>query len=135
MIVSLGFGIVVVLGVVSALMVRSFGQARLADGASLDVAAQRRRDLRSYVYGLGLALALTAVPFGVVYWSALPHFWLPITIGVLAVIQVVVHFRFFLHVDPHDKEHLHLVLFTVVILTMMGGGTMWLLANLFARMH
>jgi len=95
-----------------------------------------RSELRVYVIGYGLALLLTAVPFALVYWSALPPFWLLIAIGAFALVQVVVHFRCFLHIDPPKQKNddLQLILFSSLILLLMIGGTIWILANLAMRM-
>ncbi|HKJ07666.1 MAG TPA: cytochrome C oxidase subunit IV family protein [Gammaproteobacteria bacterium] len=118
-------------------MSRSSGGNHIAGRPSDDLAADYRRELRSYIYGLGLALLLTGVPFGLVYGSAIPAFWIFIAIGVFALIQVIVHVRFFLHIDPprQKADDLHLMLFSALILALMAGGTIWILANLASRMH
>jgi cytochrome o ubiquinol oxidase subunit IV len=96
-----------------------------------------RRDLFTYLSGLALALILTAAPFGLVYWHAMSTFSLWIAIGLFALVQAMVHFRCFLHVNPpHEHvDELWLVLFTVLILVMMAGGTVWILGNLHSRMY
>lgn len=95
-----------------------------------------RRDLHTYLWGLALALTLTAAPFALVYWHAIATSWLLIAIGVFGLVQALVHFRCFLHVNPpHENvDELLLVLFTVIILVMMAGGTVWVLGDLHARM-
>lgn len=95
-----------------------------------------RRDLHSDVWGISLALALTVVPFALVYWSAMPRFALLFTIGAFALTQIVVHFRFFLHIDParQKDDNLQLILFCGLILFVMAGGTIWIMANLAMRM-
>lgn len=96
-----------------------------------------RRDLHTYLWGLALAVALTAAPFALVYWHAMSTSALWTAIGVFALVQAVVHFRCFLHVDPpHENvDELLLVVFTVIILIMMAGGTVWILGNLHSRMY
>jgi len=99
--------------------------------------ASYRKDLHTYLWGLALALILTAVPFALVYWHAMTVSALWIAIGIFALIQAVVHFLCFLHVNP-PYEHLDetlLVLFTVLIVIIMAGGTVWILGNLHARMY
>ncbi|HUB15032.1 MAG TPA: cytochrome C oxidase subunit IV family protein [Acetobacteraceae bacterium] len=96
-----------------------------------------RNDLRSYAWGLLLAIVLTAVPFALVHAHALPTSSLWLAIGLFALVQGVVHFRCFLHINP-PHEHLDealLVAFTVIILIMMAGGTVWILGNLHSRMY
>lgn len=96
---------------------------------------EERRDFRSYVWGFCLALLLTVVPFALVYWSAIPRFPLLIVIGVFALAQILVHFRFFLHIGFKQKrEDLLLILFSALLLTIMVAGTIWIMATLSMRM-
>jgi cytochrome o ubiquinol oxidase operon protein cyoD len=96
-----------------------------------------RRELRSYLTGLGLAVILTAVPFALVTWGGLgtaTTLWL---IAVFALLQVIVQMRYFLHIDfsRQKREDLHLILFSTLLLALMAGGTIWILANLAMRMQ
>lgn len=96
---------------------------------------EQHRELRSYVWGFILALLLTVVPFAFVYWEVAPRSTLLIVIGVLALVQMVVHFRFFLHISfKHKREDLQLILFSALILLIIMAGTLWIMANLAARM-
>ena len=93
-------------------------------------------ELRSYVLGWGLALVLSAVPFGAVafgWFGTRTALWI---IGVCALVQVVVHFRLFLHIDlrKSKRDDLQLILFSSLIVLLMAGGTVWILANLHMRM-
>ena len=94
------------------------------------------REARHYLAGFGLALTLTLVPFGLVHWEVMRGLSLAITIGVLAVAQIVVHLRFFLHIDlsRQKREDLQLILFTVLLLAIMAIGTLWIMGNLALRM-
>lgn len=113
------------------------GQESPGGQSGEDRDAEYRRELRSYLWGIGLALLLTWVPFSLVFWHAVPQFWLFIAIGAFALVQVVVHFRFFLHIGFSEQklEDLELILFSTLILTLMVGGTIWILMNLAERMH
>jgi cytochrome o ubiquinol oxidase operon protein cyoD len=92
-------------------------------------------DLRSYAIGGVLALALTALAFWLVAFQVLPPFARLLVVAVLAVVQIVVHFRFFMHISWHShRDDLQLILFTSLILFLMVGGTIWILANLHERM-
>lgn len=109
-------------------------------GAGADADAEQRqehrREFRSYVWGIGLALCLTLVPFALVHWGLLSRTESLATIGVFAFVQVVVHFRFFLHIDlaKQQREDLQLILFSALLLLIMGCGTLWIMANLASRM-
>lgn len=95
----------------------------------------QRREFHSYVWGLGLALLLTVVPFALVQWTGIPRVYLLIVIGAFALAQVLVHFRFFLHIGFKQKrEDLQLILFSALLLTIMVSGTIWIMVSLALRM-
>ncbi|MCJ8138292.1 cytochrome o ubiquinol oxidase subunit IV [Falsirhodobacter halotolerans] len=98
-------------------------------------AREKRRELRSYLVGFVLAVILTAVAFLVVA-AGLPTMTAYGVIAVTALVQVVVHFRFFLHITlkRSTRDDLQLILFTTLIIGLMAGGTIWILDNLHHRM-
>ncbi|MPZ41680.1 MAG: cytochrome o ubiquinol oxidase subunit IV, partial [Rhizobiales bacterium] len=55
--------------------------------------------LRSYLTGFVLALILTVIPFALIAANSLPRPLTLIIIAVAAVIQILVHLRYFLHLD------------------------------------
>ena len=86
--------------------------------------------------GYGLALALTGAAFATVHW---PSFASATTLAIvlgLALVQMVVHFRFFLHVSlrKSSRDNLVLILFSSLIMILMASGTLIILFNLRARM-
>ncbi len=94
-----------------------------------------RREFRSYAWGVGLALALTVVPFALVHWKLMARDALFIAIGAFALVQMVVHFRFFLHIGfQRKREDLHLILFSTLLLFIMVAGTIWIMTSLATRM-
>lgn len=97
--------------------------------------SERSSERRTYVIGYVLALILTLIPFAIVAWSDLTRMTQWVVIGICALIQVVVHFRFFLHVSlaKQKREDLHLILFTMLILVIMVGGTLWIMFSLYTR--
>ena len=100
-----------------------------------DLQREERQDFRSYVWGVGLALLLTLMPFALVHWASLPRSALLIVIGAFALVQMAVHFRFFLHIGFRQKrEDLHLILFSTLLLIIMVGGTIWIMYSLAQRM-
>ncbi|SIO56350.1 cytochrome bo3 quinol oxidase subunit 4 [Bradyrhizobium erythrophlei] len=95
-----------------------------------------RHDLRGYQAGFILAAILTIIPFALVAsgtFSTIATLWV---IGVIALIQIAVHIRYFLHVDlsPERREELYLMLFSGALVTLMIAGMLWLLFNLHTRM-
>jgi cytochrome o ubiquinol oxidase operon protein cyoD len=95
-----------------------------------------RRDLRSYQTGFILAALLTIIPFALVASGTLSSTSALWVIGILGLVQIVVHVRYFLHVDmsPERREELYLMLFSGALVTLMIAGMLWLLFNLHTRM-
>ncbi len=98
--------------------------------------SERGREIRSYVIGYALSLALTATAFAVVRFQTLAA---AATFGVilaLAFVQMIVHFRFFLHISlrKSSRHDLQLILFSALIIALMVSGTLVILFNLRGRM-
>ena len=96
----------------------------------------KRDEIRSYAIGYGLALTLTGAAFATLRW---PSFASTTTLAVvlgLALVQMVVHFRFFLHISLRKsaRDDLQLILFSTLIVILMVAGTLIILFNLRARM-
>ena len=83
-----------------------------------------------------LALVLTAIPFGLVAVNPLPKMVTLIIIGIAAVIQVLVHLRYFLHLDltTTPRENILAIVFTAILIFIMVGGTLWIMFDLNQRM-
>jgi len=103
----------------------------------METASEFSIELRRYLVGFGLALVLTLIPFSLVYWAPLPRSATLLIVGLCAAAQVVVQFRYFLHIDVsrQKREDLQLILFTGLLLLIMAGGTVLIMANLAQRMH
>ncbi len=99
--------------------------------------AQAQRELASYLIGGALSAALTLLAFAVVLWLDLAR---PLTLSIVAgaaIAQIIVQVRYFLHIDlsRQKREYLHLILFSLLLLSLMAGGTIWIMGDLAGRMH
>jgi cytochrome o ubiquinol oxidase operon protein cyoD len=92
--------------------------------------------LKSYLVGFALALALTAIPFALVATNPLPKPVTLIIIGLAAVIQILVHLRYFLHLTltATPRENLFAILFAAILILIMVGGSFWIMFDLHHRM-
>lgn len=92
--------------------------------------------LRSYLTGFALAVVLTAIPFALVALEALPKLPTLIVIAVVAVIQILVHLRYFLHLDLRTtpRENILAFVFAAVLIFIMVGGSLWIMFDLQQRM-
>jgi cytochrome o ubiquinol oxidase subunit IV len=95
---------------------------------------EKNKEFRHYVIGFVLATVLTIIPFTLVatVGGKVSFFALILC----AILQLIVHLRFFLHLSfkGQQKEDLQLVLFTGFILFLMIGGSVWVLGDLYKRM-
>lgn len=93
-------------------------------------------ETRSLLLGYGLALLLTLASFGLVWLRLMTGREAFYTVLGLGLVQVLVHFRFFLHIDlkRSARADLQLILFSTLIIALMVGGTLVVLANLHDRM-
>jgi cytochrome o ubiquinol oxidase subunit IV len=92
--------------------------------------------LRNYIVGFVLAVVLSVIPFWLVATHALPPERTLLIIGVAAVLQVLVHLRFFLHINftTTPKENILALVFTCLLLFIMVGGSFWIMFDLHQRM-
>jgi cytochrome o ubiquinol oxidase subunit IV len=123
--------------------------------------SEERRERRSYYIGATLSVLLTLLAFGAVLSVGLTQVPVGATVsvgsttvafatvfngvgksialwivGVTAVLQILAQLRFFLHIDlsRQKREDLQLILFSLLLLSIMVGGTIWILSNLSQRM-
>lgn len=90
---------------------------------------------RRYLIGLTLALILTAISFALVYFKLLAGQAMFFAIAAAAVVQVVVHLRYFLHLDlSAPPENLLSLVFAAILIFLMIGGSLWIMFDLHHRM-
>jgi cytochrome o ubiquinol oxidase operon protein cyoD len=97
---------------------------------------EKNNDIRAYVFGYAMALALTGAAFAAVRWQVVTARATFAIVLALALVQLVVHFRFFLHVSLRrsSRDNLWLVLFSGLIIALMVSGALVVLFNLRQRM-
>lgn len=90
----------------------------------------------TYVIGYGLALLLTFCAFGLVWLHLLEGRTAFFVVLGLGLVQMLVHFRCFLHIDlrRNARADLHLLMFAALVIALMVGGTLVVLFNLRDRM-
>ena len=87
----------------------------------------------SYVVGFGMSILLTLVAFALVMQDIVPHKnLLFIALTALALLQLFIQVVFFLHVNtsPHARWNLLSFLFTVCVVVIIAGGSLWIMYNL-----
>ncbi|CTQ51797.1 Cytochrome o ubiquinol oxidase protein CyoD [Roseibium album] len=94
------------------------------------------RSLTTYLTGFVLAVILTAIPFALVWGGLLTGMAVYIVIAVAAILQVIVHLVFFLHIDLKStpSENLFFLAFAAILICIMVGGSLWIMMDLHHRM-
>ena len=90
----------------------------------------------SYATGFALSVILTAVPFALVMTGALGHSATVFCIFAAAVVQMFVQLRYFLHLDGSSAKYWNVLslLFTIFIMVLFVGGSIWIMYSLHYRM-
>jgi cytochrome o ubiquinol oxidase operon protein cyoD len=88
--------------------------------------------VRGYLVGLVLAAALTAASFYVCFSGLIYAPAIPAALIALAVAQIGVHLVFFLHLTtgPDNTNNVLALAFGVLIVTLVIGGSLWIMTNL-----
>ena len=101
-----------------------------------DARARPTPSPKAYLTGLALALLLTAIPFALVGFELLPRTPALVAVAVMAVVQMLVHLRYFLHLDLTytPRENLLALCFAGILIVIMIGGSLWIMFDLYHRM-
>ena len=93
--------------------------------------------LRSYLIGFTLSVVLTAIPFWLVMSGVIGNkVATTLVITTLAVLQIVVHMVYFLHMDfrAEDGWSMLALLFTVILVVIAMIGSLWIIYHLNSNM-
>ena len=103
---------------------------------SIESAGASEGSLKSYLTGFVLALILTAIPFALVMSGALSRSTVLFGIFGAAIVQILVHLHYFLHLDTSSAMRWNVLalLFAVLIIILFVGGTLWIMYHLNYRM-
>jgi cytochrome o ubiquinol oxidase subunit IV len=93
--------------------------------------------LRDYVIGFGLSVVLTAIPFWLVMSGALPSKAATgFVIMGFAVVQIVVHMIYFLHMNSKSDDGWTMValVFTLILVVITLAGSLWVMHHMNVNM-
>ena len=91
---------------------------------------------KSYMIGFVLSVILTAIPFALVMTGVLPTQATALIVMGFAVVQIVVHMVYFLHMNPKSEGGWNLIalIFTAVLLVIVLIGTLWVMHHMNSNM-
>ncbi len=92
--------------------------------------------IRDYLIGFSLSVVLTAIPFWLVMTMPLAPATTAAIIMGFAVVQIVVHMIFFLHMTPKAEGGWSLtsLVFTIIVLGIALAGSLWVMHHLNTNM-
>lgn len=91
----------------------------------------------SYVKGFVLSVILTAIPFALVMSGGLESRGLTAVLVIgFAVVQILVHMVYFLHMTGSQEEGWTLLstIFTIIVVVIMLAGSLWVMFHLNTNM-
>jgi cytochrome o ubiquinol oxidase subunit IV len=104
--------------------------------AAIDSTGASRGNLKSYLTGFVLSVIMTTIPFALVMsgtWSSSATLACILSAGIM---QILVHLYYFLHLDTSSAARWNVLamIFTVLIIVLFVGGTLWIMSSLNYRM-
>ncbi|HEY0286595.1 MAG TPA: cytochrome o ubiquinol oxidase subunit IV [Pseudomonas sp.] len=92
--------------------------------------------VKSYMIGFVLSIILTAIPFGLVMFptiSKVATLWI---ILIFAVVQVLVHLVYFLHLDRSAAQRSNVIAFAFagLVIFLLVGLTVWIMFSIHTAM-
>jgi cytochrome o ubiquinol oxidase operon protein cyoD len=101
------------------------------DHSATTEAGESHGSLASYLTGFTLSVILTAGAFALVMTGALAGSSAIIAVAALAVVQILVHLFCFLHLNGASEQRWNVsaFVFTVVVVAILVGGTLWVMYN------
>ena len=88
--------------------------------------------VKSYVIGFVLSVILTLIPFGLVMYPTLPKSITLMIVLAFAVIQVLVHLVYFLHLDRSAAQRNNVIafVFAALVIVLLVGLSLWIMFSI-----
>ena len=106
------------------------------NGVQISGTGGRGKSMRPYVIGFSLSILLTGLAFWPVMSGTVSRPVVLPGIIIMAVIQILVHLHYFLHLDSSSTARWNVLalLLTLLIMFLFVGGSIWIMYNLNYRM-
>jgi cytochrome o ubiquinol oxidase operon protein cyoD len=92
--------------------------------------------VKSYLIGFVLSVILTVIPFWLVMGAGLSKGVTLVAIFIFAIVQVLVHLKYFLHLDFSTDGRWNSLsfIFTTLVIVMLVGLSIWIIFSANALM-
>ncbi len=103
---------------------------------SIDSTGASRGTYTTYGIGFVLSVILTAIAFWITMSGAASRAVIITTIFGAAIAQIIVHLHYFLHMDRSSSARWNMLalVFTILIMVLFVGGSLWIMHSLDYRM-
>ena len=108
----------------------------MANAHSHDSHDASHGSVKSYAIGFILSVLLTLIPFGLVMYPTLPKSITLMIVLAFAVIQVLVHLVYFLHLDRSEaqRENVIAFVFAGLVIVLLVGLSLWIMFSIHTYM-
>ncbi|MFN3355889.1 MAG: cytochrome o ubiquinol oxidase subunit IV [Pseudomonas sp.] len=108
----------------------------MANANSHDSHDSSHGSVKSYAIGFILSVILTLIPFGLVMYPTLPKSITLMIVLAFAVIQVLVHLVYFLHLDrsKEQRENVIAFVFAGLVIVLLVGLSLWIMFSIHTYM-
>ena len=108
----------------------------MANAHSHDSHDSSHGSVKSYAIGFILSVILTLIPFGLVMYPTLPKSITLMIVLAFAVIQVLVHLVYFLHLDrsKEQRENVIAFVFAGLVSVLLVGLSLWIMFSIHTYM-
>ncbi|AFJ58723.1 MAG: cytochrome o ubiquinol oxidase subunit IV [Pseudomonadales bacterium RIFCSPLOWO2_12_60_38] len=108
----------------------------MANAHSHDSHDSSHGSVKSYAIGFILSVILTLIPFGLVMYPTLPKSITLMIVLAFAVIQVLVHLVYFLHLDrsKEQRENVIAFVFAGLVIVLLVGLSLWIMFSIHTYM-
>ncbi|MBI6656880.1 cytochrome o ubiquinol oxidase subunit IV [Pseudomonas carnis] len=108
----------------------------MANAHSHDSHDSSHGSVKSYAIGFILSVILTLIPFGLVMYPTLPKSITLMIVLAFAVIQVLVHLVYFLHLDrsKEQRENVIAFVFAGLVIVLLVGLSLWIMVSIHTYM-
>lgn len=108
----------------------------MANAHSHDSHDSSHGSVKSYAIGFILLVILTLIPFGLVMYPTLPKSITLMIVLAFAVIQVLVHLVYFLHLDrsKEQRENVIAFVFAGLVIVLLVGLSLWIMFSIHTYM-
>ncbi|WMC20235.1 MAG: cytochrome o ubiquinol oxidase subunit IV [Enterobacteriaceae bacterium PSpyr] len=88
--------------------------------------------IKNYYFGFILSLICTIIPFILIKSKFFNKTIKTFLIIIMSILQIIIHFKFFLHINNSNQEKINLItlIFTIIIILILVVGSTFIMFNL-----